>query len=287
MDWYDYGARMYDAQLGRFVSIDRLAEIYVFQAPYSYAANSPILLIDKDGEGPGPGLTCDAYAYRIIKTLEEYSILRQQNPEMGAGHAYALAYYNVRAEVTHYILDVVGLVPVLGEAADGINGGLYLLEGDKVSATLSFSSTLPIAGWFATGTKWTINVVKYSMKYGDEVTHLVQQTIKNVDETGIVQKEIITITKSGKYTDALTVAKDVVGDLGDDAVDYPNRTKGPFEGKVTGKMSSDHKRGYRIDIDKKTGIAHINWWKGKSKGSIPFDGGFDNANRIVTNELYK
>ena len=52
LDWYDYGARFFDAQLGRFHTLDPLSEKYSFQSPFVYGANNPILLIDKNGEGP-------------------------------------------------------------------------------------------------------------------------------------------------------------------------------------------------------------------------------------------
>jgi RHS repeat-associated protein len=56
LNWYDYGARFYDAQIGRFHTLDRNAERYWMQTPYCYAANSPIRLVNKDGDGPGDAI---------------------------------------------------------------------------------------------------------------------------------------------------------------------------------------------------------------------------------------
>ena len=60
------------------------------------------------------------------------------------------------------ILDILGLVPGIGEPFDGINAIIYLLRGDYGYAALSLIACIPILGIGATGGKLAGKTVKYS-----------------------------------------------------------------------------------------------------------------------------
>lgn len=83
--------------------------------------------------------------------------------------------------IGHGILDVVGLVPVVGELADGANAAWYAAEGDYTNAALSAAAMIPFAGWGATGAKLGMKGYKSLSK-----------TAKVVDK--------VANTKVGKFT---------------------------------------------------------------------------------------
>ena len=46
LNWYHYGARMYDPAIGRFIGVDPIADEFPWVNPFNYAENSPIANID-------------------------------------------------------------------------------------------------------------------------------------------------------------------------------------------------------------------------------------------------
>lgn len=52
LGWLDYGARMYQPEIGRFGTLDNHASGFARFSPYNYATNNPVLFTYPDGNYP-------------------------------------------------------------------------------------------------------------------------------------------------------------------------------------------------------------------------------------------
>jgi RHS repeat-associated protein len=87
---YDFGARMYDSRLGRWLSLDPLMKKYPNESPYDFCLNSPLAFKDADGR--------DA----ILIVFPDYKISTPVGKIGGLGHAGVLLIDNATGITKYY-----------------------------------------------------------------------------------------------------------------------------------------------------------------------------------------
>ena len=69
---YDYGFRIYNPQIGKFLSVDPLTKSYPWYTPYQFAGNKPIWAIDVDGLEEAISTAPVKYRVNFSATEHEY-----------------------------------------------------------------------------------------------------------------------------------------------------------------------------------------------------------------------
>jgi len=72
----DFGARIYDSRLGRWMSVDPLYFKYPHESPYNYVSSNPIIYSDKEGLEKRLEIIfkTDQGDIKIIKVVDEYEV---------------------------------------------------------------------------------------------------------------------------------------------------------------------------------------------------------------------
>ena len=94
LNWYDYGARHYDAALGRFTTVDPLSEKYYPIGMYAYCNNNPVRYIDPTGMFTSPIYDEEG---KLLGTDDEglqgvAIIMNKSNFKQGMSHEEALSH---------------------------------------------------------------------------------------------------------------------------------------------------------------------------------------------------
>ena len=113
LDWYDYGARFYDAGLGRWFVVDKQADdaMQIDKSPYAYSWDSPIKLKDPDGD-------CPWCVGALVGAVTDYGIQVAVNFVKGKSFSDALT-------------DIDGGSILISAGAGALSGGLSVLSKTK------------------------------------------------------------------------------------------------------------------------------------------------------------
>ena len=199
LNWYDYGARHYDAAVGRFATVDPMAEDYSNISTYTYCLNNPINYIDplgKDTVNVNNIDWADFNPEKDVVALDEVSVV-ESNPWQIIENNGSFYQFNIISGKYGKIVGERGLINADSYLFDAITLARALFV-KRFSYFTSISSDIP-KDIIAKG-------VDYVMNNPNKVYHIFGQTkhnlaplvIKMGSNSAVIQSIVKSLLSSGK-----------------------------------------------------------------------------------------
>ncbi|PZU78446.1 MAG: hypothetical protein DI529_17920, partial [Chryseobacterium sp.] len=145
---YDYGARMYMADIGRFGAQDALGEMYFSYSPYGYVANNPIKFIDPTGMWITINDGSNSYRYDNGKLYSQDEKTKKWGEASVTSDSYA-------GQILSALTKITG-----GDESSFGSTFLGLFANDKINATIQDSKNFSIESY--RGKNFTIDTDVYT-----------------------------------------------------------------------------------------------------------------------------
>ncbi len=135
LNWYDFGARMYDQQIGRWNGVDPLSEKAYSVTPFVYCENNPVVFVDPDGrlklkfDQANAGNVTKADLTRLGAVVSNVGQVLAQSPQ-----AMDVLSKTTGMSPQRILQD---LTPGKGPYVDVVNGMPYSAAGNKGGIHLS------------------------------------------------------------------------------------------------------------------------------------------------------
>lgn len=141
LEWLDYGARMYDNQIGRFMSMDPMSDFFDHETPYGYVGGNPISHMDVEGRfkikiAAGSNLTL-AQISRFDNMLKNLRGYLDDNPAIVAKMSRVTGLS--KEKILEYATYGSGPTIVIGQRSTGVE------LSDFLNKEISFESAIATA----------------------------------------------------------------------------------------------------------------------------------------------